>query len=313
MHTQRLVSTRLCLLGLAASLLLGCTSLPPEPRGPLRTEQLYVLTQDMVLIRINASQPSRELSRQPLSGLPAGDTLVGIDYRVARGILYGLSRAGRIFTIAPESGQLSQVGAPPVLPQLAGQRFGFNFNPAVDRMRIVSDQGANLRMHPDTGAQIDGNAAQDGVQPDKNLHYADGDSQAGQQPVILAAAYTYNARNDKITTLYTIDALRGTLAMQGSKEGEQPFVSPDGGQLRTVGSLGLPALDVLGMQPGGVGYGALQAASLDISDVKNTAFLAARQKLGASQLYEVNLQTGKASRLGRIAQGQPLVGLAIIP
>jgi hypothetical protein len=27
----------------------------------------------------------------------------------------------------------------------------------------------------------------------------------------------------------------------------------------------------------------------------------------------VNLQTGKASRLGRIAQGQPLVGLAIIP
>jgi len=85
MHTPRFVSTRLCLLGLAASLLLGCTSLPPEPRGPLRTEQLYVLTQDMVLIRINASQPSRELSRQPLSGLPAGDTLVGIDYRVARG------------------------------------------------------------------------------------------------------------------------------------------------------------------------------------------------------------------------------------
>ncbi len=312
MKTQRQALYRLCLPALAASLLAGCASLPPEAPGPLRTEQLYALTQDMVLIRINASQPSRELSRQPLSGLAAGDTLVGIDYRVARGVLYGLSRAGRVYTIAPESGQLTQVGPPQVLPQLAGERFGFDFNPAVDRMRIVSDSGANLRMHPDTGAQIDGNAAQEGVQADKALHYAEGDSLAGQQPVILAAAYTYNARNDKITTLYTIDALRGTLAMQGSKEGEQPFVSPDGGQLRTVGSLGLSA-DVLGIQPGGVGYGALQAASLDISDVKNTAFLAARQKLGASQLYEVNLQTGKATRLGRIAQGQPLAGLAIIP
>ncbi len=312
MKTQCQALYRLCLPALAASLLAGCASLPLEAPGPLRTEQLYALTQDMVLIRINASQPSRELSRQPLSGLAAGDTLVGIDYRVARGVLYGLSRAGRVYTIAPESGQLTQVGPPQVLPQLAGERFGFDFNPAVDRMRIVSDHGANLRMHPDTGAQIDGNAAQEGVQADKALHYAEGDSQAGQQPVILAAAYTYNARNDKITTLYTIDALRGTLAMQGSKEGEQPFVSPDGGQLRTVGSLGLSA-DVLGIQPGGVGYGALQAASLDISDVKNTAFLAARQKLGASQLYEVNLQTGKATRLGRIAQGQPLAGLAIIP
>lgn len=312
MKTQCQALYRVCLPALAASLLAGCASLPPEAPGVLRTEQLYALTQDMVLIRINANQPSRELSRQPLSGLAAGDALVGIDYRVARGVLYGLSRAGRVYTIAPDSGHLTQVGPPQVLPQLAGERFGFDFNPAVDRMRIVSDRGANLRMHPDTGAQIDGNAAQDGVQADKALHYAEGDSQEGQQPVILAAAYTYNARNDKITTLYTIDALRGTLAMQGSKEGEQPFVSPDGGQLRTVGSLGLSA-DMLGIQPGGVGYGALQAASLDISDVKNTAFLAARQSLGTSQLYEVNLQTGKATHLGRIAQGQPLAGLAIIP
>ena len=43
-----------------------------------------------------------------LLGLPAGDPLVGIDFRIARGVLYGLSRQGMLFTIDTASGRLTR-------------------------------------------------------------------------------------------------------------------------------------------------------------------------------------------------------------
>lgn len=294
------------------AMLTACSSLPPEPPGPLRSEQLMVLTEDMTLLRINARHPSRPLARVAVQGLAPGEHLLGIDYRVARGVLYGLGSQGRLYTLDADSGRASAVASEPVR-LVAGKRYGIDFNPTVDRIRVVSDGGGNMRLHPDSGKAIDGNPALDGVQADAALHYLAGDVQAGQLPGVVAVAYTYNPRNDKLTTMYGIDAAAATLVVQGSREDETPFVSPDKGSLRTVGSLGLPGWDVIGLQRGGQGYGAIQQASFDISDVKNVAMLAARQQLGGSQLYEVNLQTGKASRLGRIDQGQPLAGLAIIP
>lgn len=301
---------------LAASLLTltlsACSTLKPEAPGQLRTERLLALTKDMTLLHLSASRPSLPLASVQAKGLAAGDRLVGIDYRIARGVLYGLGQSGRLYTLDADSGQASPVASEPAR-LVAGSGYGMDFNPTVDRIRVVSDLGGNMRLHPDTGKAIDGNPAQDNVQPDASLQYLPGDVAEGRRPVIMAAAYTYNARNDKITTLYGIDAATASLVMQGSREGDVPFVSPDKGGLRTVGSLRLPAWDVIGLAPGGQGYGAIQEASFDISDVKNVAMLAARQTLGVTQLYEVNLQTGKATRLGRIDQGQPLAGLAIVP
>ena len=37
-------------------------------------------------------------------------------------------------------------------PLLDGTEFGVDFNPQVDRLRVVSNSGQNLRLHPDTGA-----------------------------------------------------------------------------------------------------------------------------------------------------------------
>ena len=87
--------------------------------------------------------------------------------------------------------------------------------------------------------------------------------------------------------------------MQGSREGETPVVSPNTGQLRTVGSLGL---------------GPLTDASMDISDVNNTALAAVRTAGNPkTQLHLIDLNTGKATLLGVVADGSPLVGMAIEP
>ena len=131
------------------------------------------------------------------------------------------------------------------------------------------------------------------------LRYAWGDMHAGRTPHIVAAGYTYNQRDDKLTTNYAIDAALGTLVLQGSREGTQPMVSPNTGQLRTVGSLGL---------------GPLEDASFDIADVNNTALLAARTGAHApTVLYRVDLDTGRARALGVVGDGAPLRGLAIVP
>jgi hypothetical protein len=271
----------------ANALLSACAT--PEPVGPPRKEMVVAVTDAAELIQFNAGQPQRILVRQPLQGLPAGDRLVGIDYRVARGVLFALSASGRLYTIDTTSAALKPVGAAPAAA-LQGSSIGVNFNPVADRIRVVTDTGQNLRLHPDTGAL---------AATDPAVAYAPGDARAGQAPRLAAAAYTYNKQNDKLTTNYAIDRAAGTLVTQGSVEGVAPVVSPNTGQLRSVGPLGTGPVD---------------AAALDIADTDtdNTALAALRQG-GRTSLHLVNLATGVATRIGTVGDGRPLWGMAIAP
>lgn len=278
------------LLTLASALALAaCAAFEgaESPEGPARKEHVWAVTATAELIRVNAGQPARVLARKAVSGLDAGDRLVGIDYRVARGTLFALSAAGKLYTLDTASGRLTPVGSGAPLA-LGTQAVGFDFNPAADRIRVVASDGRNGRLHPDSGALV----AQDGA-----LRYADGDAAAGQRPALGGAAYTYNKRDDKLTTNYAIDLARGTLVRQGSVEGATPVVSPNTGMLWTVGALGTGALD---------------DAAFDIADVNNTA-LAALRSGGRTQLHLIDLASGRATPIGRIVNGQTLWGLAIEP
>lgn len=271
---------------LAAAMVAACAS-HGEPAGPPRKEIVYAVTERGELVKFNAGQPQRLLARMPLQGLAASERLVGIDFRVVRGVLYGLSNEGRLYTIDTASGRASRVGnSAPVA--LKGQRFGVDFNPVADRIRVVSDEGQNLRVHPDTGMM---------AAIDPPLHYGAGDPRQSSATRVLAAGYTYNKHNDKLTTNYAIDQAAGTLVMQGTKEGVQPAVSPNAGWLRTVGPLGT---------------GAVEDASFDIADINNAALAALRQQ-GRTQLYLVDLESGRARALGTIGDGAPVRGLAIEP
>ncbi len=279
----------LALLGMATALMTGCAS-QQEMLGPLRKETIHALTQGMELLTINAGQPARVLQRKSVTGLPAGDQLIGMDYRVARGVLYAVSRAGRVYTLDVNSGVLKAISTTPLTPVLNGHAFGVDFNPVADRIRVVSDTGQNLRLHPDTGAI---------AAVDPTVAYVAGDAQAGRQPELVAAAYTYNKQDDKLTTNYALDRRAGTLLIQGSLEGQQPVVSPNTGQLKTVG-----ALDI----------GTFSDAALDIADVSGIAYAAIRLDASRStRLYQVSLNTGKADFIGTVADGTALVGMAVEP
>ena len=255
-----------------------------------RKESVHVLTQSLQLLTVNAGQPDKVLKRVDLAGLPVGERLVGLDYRVTKGVLYTLSQSGRLYTVNTESGMLTPVAATPASVALDGGAFGFDFNPAADRIRVVNSRGQNLRLHPDTGALV----ATDGA-----LTYEPGDAQAGHRPSLAAAAYTYNKKDEKLTTNYAIDLRAGMLVRQGSVEGTQPVVSPNTGKLFTVGALGT---------------GVLHDATMDIADTTGAAFAALQTTPQAPvRLFTVALDTGKAELLGNLVGGAAVVGIAIIP
>ncbi|GAB4122194.1 MAG: DUF4394 domain-containing protein [Rubrivivax sp.] len=265
---------------LAAALLTACAT--SEPVGPAAKEEIVAVSAANEILRFNAGQPQRVRDRRPLTGLRTGERLLGIDYRVAKGQLYALGASGQLYRIDPAAAVATPVGPGVALPA-GGREWGFDFNPTVDRIRVVSDNGLNLRLHPDTGAVV----AIDGP-----LAYDD-----GRPGAVVAAGYTYNAKDDKLTTNYALDGAAGTLVHQGSLEGATPVVSPNTGRLTTVGPLGL---------------GPFQQATLDISDVRNAAYAAIRQG-ERTRWVRIDLATGRATVIGTVAVDAPLVGAAIEP
>ena len=289
---------RLAAFSLTAALLAACASAPPVAEGPTRKEIAVAVTTSNQLIRFNAGQPGRILARVALTGLQPGERVLDIDFRLAKGQLYALGSTGRLYRIDASTGVAVAMGAP-IATSLDIDVFGIDFNPTVDRLRVVGNTGLNLRLHPETGAMIDGNPALDGTQPDTPLVYAAGDVNAGKVPGVVSAAYTYNKTDEKITTNYALDALHGTLVMQGSMEGATPVVSPNSGLLRTVGALGA---------------GAFQSAAFDIADVSGAAFAALTTAgSSASRWVSIDLKTGAAKPLGTIGGGEAVRGAAIEP
>jgi len=286
------------LLPVAAALLLGaCTTTPDEAVGPPAKEMLLAVTADHKLIRFNGGQPQRIQSSLALKGLKPGEQVLGIDFRVARNQLYLLASSGQLYRVRVADATLEPIGAPAPLPAGGGE-WGFDFNPTVDRIRVVHETGANLRRHPDNGSQVDGNPGLDGMQGDGTIQFDAADVNARRPVRLGAAAYTYNKQDEKLTTNYAIDVAQGLLVTQGTKEGVQPAVSPNTGRLFTVGPLGI---------------GGFSRVQFDISDVSNAAYIAV-DEAGGDAIHRVDLASGKAMRIARVgAGGLQLRGIAIEP
>lgn len=105
------------------------------------------LTDDQRLVCFKADAPKFLRTIGSVSGLSGDAKLIGIDYRPMNGALYGLGDAGGVYTIDPSNAAATFL----FTVVLDGKSFGVDFNPAADRLRIVSDTGQNLRINVDDG------------------------------------------------------------------------------------------------------------------------------------------------------------------
>lgn len=264
--------------------------------GPLN---LVAITEDGKLLRFKSDAPGA-VESVDLKGLNTNDKLVGIDWRASNGKLYALGFQSRLYTLDAATGQATAVAAEPFAALLDGGSFGFDVNPAADRLRVVSETRQNLRLHPDTGAAVDADATAAGLQQDGPLAFAAGDANAAASAYVVGAAYTNNDTNPSTgTTNYVLEARLGVLATQGTKEGVTPVVSPNGGKLYTVGALGVKPDMLAGFDIGGPGDQGF--AAFNVSG--ETAF----------KLYRIDLGSGAATLVGAVGSTQRLTGLAILP
>lgn len=71
----------------------------PTPHGAFPAELIYGVTTTNLLISFNSGTPGTILSSVAVTGLQAGETIVGIDFRPATKQLYGLGNTSRLYTI----------------------------------------------------------------------------------------------------------------------------------------------------------------------------------------------------------------------
>jgi hypothetical protein len=249
---------------------LACAAaLLAAPATASAAEQLAGVTEDNTLVLLRSDSPGNVRYAVPISGLPAGERIVGLDRRPATGGLYGLGASSRLYRIDLGSGQALALGDP-FSPLLDGSEFGFGINPVADNGRSVSNNRQNLRLNLGNGRVI---AA------DTPLQYAAGDPGAGSVPSVIGVAYSNPTPGASSTTLYGIDTGRDALVRQDGNDGT----------LHTIGALGV---DVTG--PGG----------FDVAE--NGVAYAALRRAGqnAPELFTIDLNNGAATPVGPIA-GKP--------
>jgi len=200
--------------------------------------------------------------------------LTGIDVRPADKKLYGLSQASTLFVIDPDTGAATRVSR--LTSAFRGAASGFDFNPQADRLRLVASNGQNLRVKVEVGA----------VGIDGMLSYAPNDVHSGRRPTVSAAAYTNSVAGARSTILLVIDHELDILIQQ------EP---PNDGVLTTIGPLGVNCSAAAGFDIVTDGRGV------------DHAFLVC-----GSELFRLDINSGAARFLGKIATTGEMIGLAVL-
>lgn len=245
-------------------------------RGRGGSLMIIGLTSDQRLICFGEANPANAGNAGQITGL-AGDTrLVGIDFRPATGELYGLGDEGGLYVI--DVRDASATFRAQLNVDLAGTVFDIDFNPTVDRLRIISNTGQNLRVNVADGA-VTTDAALNNPDPVQN---------------VTGAAYTNNDFDAGTgTTLYGISSGTDQLVIQAP---------PNGGSINATGRLNVDAgtdvgFDIYSKLRGGVTTDVQAYASLVVG--------------GRSRLYRINLFTGQATSRGVFRTRDQVIDIAI--
>lgn len=243
MELKTLIFTLTALGGIG---LVGCNDSNSSEPIPLTnaTGNLLVLTSNGMISSLNHDKPGSLISNIKISGLVSGDQLVGMDHRPMDGKLYAVGMLGNIYTLNPSSGVATLVikmvadpadttdgNAPYTKITANPDVVSVNFNPAADRLRIIGQDGQNLRVNVDTGLTI-----------------TDGEiSRVGDATTeVSAAAYTNAFAGTASTKLYSIDSATDRIYLQNANAGTLGISAPLGQDVANNGGFDIDPINNIG-------------------------------------------------------------------
>jgi hypothetical protein len=249
------------------------------------------------LVRFDARSPSVVTTIGPLTGIVAGHSVRAIDRRPANDTIYVLSTNAsngfQLYTLNPVNAALTPVGSGGTVSFTWPVRVSMDFNPAVDRLRVVTGTAQNLRLNPNDGTLVGEDVA---------LAYVPGDPNAAANPPFpVGVAYDFNDNDPATsTTMYVYDFDTDAIGRVGSVGGSP--VSPNSGQITTI----FTPPDFI-TNDGGVGFDVSVTgnAYLSYAPIVETGISGGRspeavQPLGvvSERFARVNLATGALTVVG---------------
>jgi hypothetical protein len=229
------------------------------------------------------------LTSRPITGLQTGtERAVGLDMRPATGQLFVITvpvgvvanATVRSYFVDPATAAATFVASiPGTVPGAADVATGADFNPVVDRLRVVNANNESFRINPNNGTLAG---------DDVNLTY-----NAPATGPVTAVAYDRNvapgppgtiAPPGTLTTLYGIDVGADRLVSIGGIGAETPG-GPNGGVVRAEGTLAV-AVD--------------NASDAGFDIAANGSAFASLTVGGQPGLYRVNLAGGAATLIGAL-------------
>lgn len=252
--------------------------------GVASGQTVYGITRDNRLVSFNPASPGTLLVDVPITGLTVGESAIGIDVRPLTSEIFVFGSGNRMYSVST-GGVATAVGTG--FTALATTTSSFDFNPTVDRVRVVDAAGNNRRLNPATG----GDAASDTA-----LTYGTGGTPRAVGVAYTNAQFGANVAAGTVRELF-VDSTLNTLGEIGSLVGGN--ASFNGGVSTTIGGLGFDLFD---------------DAGFDIYGPTGIAYLSNLGSTGAANFYTVNLGTGAASLVGQIGTGNRFVtDIAVLP
>ncbi|MBA2763221.1 MAG: DUF4394 domain-containing protein [Thermoleophilaceae bacterium] len=278
----------------ATLLALTAAAFVAAPAGAGAAEQLAASDGERIGLFENSSV--KKVKSLKVKGLRGAQEIAGLDVRPCTDELFAMAVANdraQLYGVKLDrkdgEARLRSKGG---RFEVDGDSFGFDFNPVVDRIRIVSGRGQNLRVSPGPAPAPCPQATvippAGTVLVDKPLNYADGAFPG--RPRVTGVAYTNSVAGATTTQLLDIDGKTGNLFEQ---------IPPNDGTLVDIGELEATPR-------GSVGF--------DIARNRGFAsFTPKGKKRTESRLYSVALRTGDVRNLGEISKLKgPVTSLAAL-
>lgn len=258
--TSRTLVRRALMLGAAMTLAVPVAA---------QARDIHMIDDAGNLLRADVRHPGVILDQTPLTGLPAGTSIVGIDVRSTTGQIVGVGTNSVVYAIDANTGATSAIGSG-FSPGLTGSLFGVDVNPVPDALRVTGDSGINYRLSFASGNHGAGS-------PDGALNPG--------TPRIVASAYLnpgLSTTTPPSTTLFGIDRASNALVTQSP---------PNAGTLVDPKPLGLAVGSRTGFDIAeGIGY-----LTTNAGDGAGTT------------LYRVDLGSGATTKLGPVGTGSLVV------